>query len=142
MAEKLTEELLNELIFTGSIEAFLEKELPEKKITLDEYLCLQIEKRGIKRSTVIKKAKLNTTFGYQLFSGERNAGKDTLLQLAFAMDMNLRETQRLLKIGGAGELYCKNRREAIVIYAITKGKTLTQADDLLFHFGEKTICEA
>jgi hypothetical protein len=141
MTEKLTEELLNELLFTESLSVFINSELPEKSITLSEFLNKQLTDKGLKKSGVIRRSKLNPTFAYQIFSGERNASKNKLLQLSFAMDMDLRQTQRMLKIADAGELYCKNRREAIIIYCINNGLSLSDTDDTLFQFGEPTICE-
>lgn len=141
MAEKLTEKLLNELLFTDSLSSYLNNELIEKNITLSEYLNRQLEAKQLKKSAVIRESKLNPTFAYQLFSGDRNASKDKLLQITFSIGLDLRETQRLLKIAGAGELYCKNRRDAIIIYCISKNMTLAETDDTLFKFKEATICE-
>ena len=41
--------------------------------------------------------------------------------------------------GGANELYCKNRRDAIVIFAISHGYTLQKTEEELYRFGEATI---
>ncbi len=141
MAEKLTEELLNKLLFTSSLSSYLDHELMDKNISLSDYLNTQLELKQRKKSDVIRESKLNSTFAYQIFSGDRNASKDKLLQLSFSMRLDLRETQRLLKIANAGELYCKNRRDAIIIYCISQNMTLAQTDDTLFQFDEATICE-
>ena len=37
------------------------------------------------------------------------------------------------------ELYCKNRRDAIIIYCIDKGYTLAECDDELYRLGEQTL---
>lgn len=54
--------------------------------------------------------------------------------------MNLRETDRLLQAAGANELYCKNKRDAIIIFAVQKGYSLQKTDEELYRFGEETIC--
>lgn len=141
MTDKLTEELLNELLFTDSLSAFIVAALGDKDVTLSEYLNRQLEVKQLKKSAVIKNAKLNPTFAYQIFSGDRNASKDKLLQLSFSMGLDLQETQRLLKIAGAGELYCKTRRDAIIIYCLSKKMSLAETDEILFQFQEPTICE-
>lgn len=140
MMNKLTEELLNDLLFTDSLASYLNNEL-EGDISLSEFLNRHLEEKQLKKSSVIRKSKLNTTFAYQLFSGDRSASKDKLLQLSFSMGLNLRETQQLLKIANAGELYCKKRRDAIIIYCVSKNMTLAETDDTLFQFQEATICE-
>ena len=63
----------------------------------------------------------------------------TLLKIAFAMGCTLREANRLLQAGGANELYCKNRRDAIVIFAISHGYTLQKTEEELYRFDEATI---
>ena len=82
---------------------------------------------------------INETFGYQIFMGQRGASRDKILQLAFAMNLTLRECNRLLKLSGANELYCKNKRDAIIIFCLDKGYTLQKTDDELYRFGEETI---
>lgn len=141
MAERLTEELLNELLFTNSLSSYLNHELADHSVSLSDYLNKQLRIKQLKKSIIIRESKLNPTFAYQLFSGDRNASKGKLLQIAFAMRLDLRETQRLLKIANAGELYCKNHRDAIIIYCISKNMTLEETDDTLFQFHEATICE-
>ena len=110
MTERLTEEVLRELLDAPSIDSFIaDHEFPS--CTLAEYLQHLLEKKHLERARVVRMADLNETFGYQIFTGARRASRDNLLKLAFAMGCSLRETNRLLQAGGANELYCKNRRD-------------------------------
>ena len=63
-----------------------------------------------------------------------------MLQIAFAMGLDLRETNRLLRVSGASDLYCKNRRDAILIFCLDKGYSLRKTDEELYRFGEETLC--
>lgn len=141
MAETLTEKLLDELLFTDDIDEYLDKDEVKTDYNLCDYLENLLTEKNLKKNEVIKKSMINPTFGYQIFSGARNAGRDKLLQLAFGMELNLKETQRLLKHGGANELYPKNKRDAIIIFCIKKENSLSETDDALFGFNEQTICE-
>ena len=141
MEEKLTEELLNELLFSDSLDTFLIKDIPDVKEDLPERLRYLLTKKRLKKSDVVRRSGLNATFAYQIFSGDRKASRNKILQLALAMGLDLKETQGLLKLSGANELYCKDRRDAIIIYCITKQMPLEEVDDTLFQFGETTICE-
>ena len=109
--------------------------------SLPDYLQQLLDERGMKRPEVVRQAGINPTFGYQIFVGQRNPSRNKLLQLAFAMKLSLRETNRLLQAGGCNELYCKNRRDAIIIFCITHGETLQTADEQLYAFHEDTITE-
>lgn len=139
MEEPLTEELLDELLASPSLTSFIAKNEVGKR-SLAEYLQELLEKKGLKRSEVVKAAGLNETFGYQIFTGQRKAKRDKILQLALAMHLSLKETDRLLQAGGVNELYCKNRRDAIIIFSIDKGYSLQKTDEELYRFGEDTIC--
>ena len=109
--------------------------------TLSEYLQWLLANHGLVRSKVIREASLNETFGWQIFKGERGCGRDKALALAFAMNLDLRETNRLLQAAGQSALYCKDRRDAIIIFCIEKGLTLRRTDEELYRFGEQTICQ-
>ncbi len=138
VSEPLTEELLNELLSSGNPAAFIEERV-FKTTSLSQHLQQLLDERGLKRSDVIRMAGLNQTFGYQIFMGQRGASRDKILQIAFAMKVSLKECNRLLKLSGANELYCKNRRDAIIIFCLDKGYTLQKTDDELYRFGEETI---
>ncbi len=140
MKEPLTEELLNELLDAPSADSFIQKAKPSSR-SLSEYLQQLLEKKGLNRAQVVREAGLNDTFGYQIFKGTRKASRNKVLQLAFAMRLNLRETDRLLQAAGLNGLYCKNRRDAIIIFAVEKGYSLQKTDEELYRFGEETICQ-
>ncbi len=134
MREPLTEEVLNELLSSPDPNSFLLSANPSRR-SLAEYLQQLLDEKGLERSKVVREAGLNDTFGYQIFKGTRKASRDKVLQLAFAMQLGLRETDRLLQAAGANELYCKNRRDAIIIFAVQKGYTLQKVNEELYRFG-------
>lgn len=139
MDEPITEELLAELLDSPSLEEFL-KGNEESTLTLPDYLQALLREKGLKRPDVIRDANLNATFGYQIFTGTRGAGRDTVLQLAFAMGLTLRETNRLLQAAGLNGLYCKSRRDGIIIFCIEHGASLQEVNEELYRFGEETVC--
>ena len=137
--EPLTEELLNELLNAPDPIAFADKH-KIGHVGLAEYLQRLLDEKSLERVDVVRKAGLNSTFGYQIFTGTRHPSRNKLLQIAFAMGLNLKETNRLLQAGDANELYCKNRRDAVIIFCIQHAQTLQQTDEELYRFGEETIC--
>lgn len=138
MEEPLPEDLLAELLAAPSPERFIrDRRVGERG--LSGYLQQLLAEKGLKRADVVRAAGLNETFGYQIFTGARGASRDKLLALAFALGLTLTEANRLLKAGGANELYCKSRRDAIIIFALTHGYSLQRADEELYRFQEDTI---
>ena len=137
--EPLTEELLEELLSSPTVDGFAA--MRRSKIpTLSQYLQELLESKDLRRIDVIHHANLNETFGYQVFTGARKAGRDKLLQIAFAMRLSLRETNRLLQAGHVNGLYCKDRRDAIIIYCLAHESTLAEVNEELYRFGEQTVC--
>ena len=49
------------------------------------------------------------------------------------------ETQRLLRLAGVSELYCRQRRDAIIIYGLLHGMDLFAVNDRLFSEDEETL---
>lgn len=70
---------------------------------------------------MVRMADLNETFGYQIFTGARHPSRNKVLQIAFAMALTLKETNRALTAAGANILNCKDRRDAIIIFASIAG---------------------
>lgn len=139
MEEPLTEDLLCELLDSGDPASFLQDHEISNR-SLSDYLQDLLAIHRIERIDAIRAAEVNETYGYQLFAGQRkNPSRSVMLQLAFGMGLTLREANRLLKIAGVSPLYCKSRRDAIIIFCLTKGCPLQQVNEELFRFGEDTI---
>ncbi len=138
MEEPLTEDMLSELLDAPDPSRFIEQEDVGAR-SLSDYLNEMLSKKGLKRATVVHTAGLNDTFGYQIFTGARKASRDNLLKIAFAMGLTFRETNRLLQSGGVNGLYCKNRRDAIIIFALNNGYSFQKTEEELYRFGEATI---
>ncbi len=138
VVEPLTEKLLEELLDADDPAAFADEHALAHR-DLPVYLTQLLAEKGLKRSEVVRAAGLDATFGYQIFKGQRKASRDKVLQLAFALSCTLREANRVLKAAGHSELYCKDRRDAIIIFCISRGCDLRKTDEELFRFGEATI---
>ncbi len=139
MAERLTEQVLQELLEAKTLDGFIDGH-DFTAGTLAEFLGKMLEKKGLKRSRVVRMADLNETFGYQIFTGQRTPSRDKVLQIAFAMALTLREANRALRAAGASSLDPKCRRDAIIIFCVDQGCSLQKVNEELYRLGEETIC--
>lgn len=89
-----------------------------KTITLPDYLHELLERKQLSKAMVIQEAQLPRTYAYQIFQGIKQPGRDKILQLAFAMHLQIEEANRLLKIAGLSPLYAKQKRDAILLFAL------------------------
>jgi len=136
--ELLTEDLLEHLLASSSPEAYLSEGTIDDR-SLADYLLDLLDQKGMTRAGVVRASAVNPTFVYQIFDGKRKVGRDTAIKLVLGMRCSLREAQRLLRHAGVSELWCKNRRDAIIIYCIEHGLDRAETDDELFRLGEKTL---
>lgn len=136
--EPLTDELLQELLSAPDPISYSDAHHITHR-TLSGYLNELLERKGLRRPEVVREAGLNETHGYQIFQGTRGVTRDKALCLALALKCTLVETNRLLQAAGVNELYCKDRRDAIVIFCIDHGMSLQQVDEELYRFGEPTL---
>lgn len=120
--EHLTEELLDRLLASASIEQYLDEGLVSAR-TLTDYLFDRMEAHDLRRADVVRASGLNATVVYDIFSGKSRPGRDHAIMLAFGLKCTLRETQRLLRLAGVSELWCKQRRDAIIIWCIRMDST-------------------
>lgn len=141
MEERLTEELLDELLGAPDPASYIDQHHPSKR-SFSQYLNELAAARDLKSREVIAAAQLDGTYGYMLFTGRRShPSRDIVLQFAFAMHLSLLETDRLLQAAGVSKLYCKDRRDAIVIFCLDRQTTLAEANETLFRLGEHTLGE-
>ena len=97
--KKLTEELLNELLDAPSIDGYI-RQHDFAAPSLSDYLKQLLQEKGLERSRVVRMDDLNETFGYQIFTGTRHPSRNKVLQIAFAMALSMKETNRALPLPG------------------------------------------
>ena len=106
---------------------------------LSTYLSNILKKKSLVKSAVIKKSELSEVMGYQIFSGTRNPSRDSLISVCVAMEFDIEETQKLLKVAQFAPLYPKNKRDSIMINGITNQKSVAQINEILYDNGEDTL---
>ena len=140
MTKKSTFHLENELKTTDSLDSFLENHQDELEAgSLVSQLQLLISDKGLIKADVVKESNLNSVYAYQILSGKRRPSRDKLLALCFAMNATLEETQTLLRQNESATLYVKNRRDSIIIFALSRGHSLFQVNSDLYDHGEAII---
>ncbi len=137
---KSTDELVAEIKRSAEIKNFLtENDKYIKNMTLTQYFDILLKERNISKKDAINDSQLNYTYGYQILNGTRKATKDKLIQLCFGLRATPEEANRILVLADAGGLYGKNRRDCVIIFALEKGLTLMETNELLYDLNERII---
>lgn len=121
LIEKRTEDLMNTLhgAGPGEMQAYLQENFTHGQPTFAGYIDRLLEEKGMKRQEVLLRANLPQKYGYKLLSGESHTtDRDKLLRICFAMELTLKQTQRVLKLYGMNELYPKDKRDVVLIVAL------------------------
>lgn len=127
-----TQELLEILTSGISIEAYYRTYEPElQQIAISDWLESLLLKKHLKKSSVIKAAELDRTYGYQLFNGTRKPSRDSLICLGMGMMISLDELQVLLKAARFAPLYAKDQRDSAIIFFVSKKKKVRDLDAFL-----------
>lgn len=128
-----TDELANEIKKATNIEDYLGKN-KEYLITysLSEHLNMLLSQKGISRADVVRDSMLDKSYVYQIFSGDKTPSRDKLIAIAFGLNLSDDETQQMLKLSGNRELYAKDKRDAVILFALHHRKTIYETNDLLF----------
>lgn len=131
MYEKDTDKLFDELKIERDIENFLVQNENEFKTPLHEYLTKLLQEKNLNKSDVVKKINPDDKHVYHIFSGKGNPSREKLLEIARAMELNLNETQYLLRYAGFGILYPRDTWDAVIISAIEKNLSIVETNIIL-----------
>lgn len=138
---KQTDDLRQELMESADLDRFLDE---NKEHFEAEECCAMLERlyadKDFSKAELARRSGMSTVYLYQLFSGLRRPSRDKLICLCFGLGCSLDTTQELLKKNGFLGLYPKNRRDAIILYSLSKGSTLQETNDKLFQEKEEGLC--
>ena len=138
--QKDTSEIVKELGLCPDFQTFY-NENKEYMISanLAQLLTELLERKGLKKSQVIKNAEFSEVYGYQIFSGVRMPERKKLLCLAVSMGLNIDETQQLLKCSGYPPLYVKKPFDSVVLYGLCKALSVVEINELLYKYELETL---
>lgn len=131
--KKNTQELLEILNSTDKIETYLSgypEVIPQEP--LSEALEKLLSEKNLTKSQCIQDSGLQRNYGYQIFSGERTPSRDKLLALCLAMHLTLNEVHTLFCATGFPDLYPKNQRDSVIMFAFNKSLSPLETNELLF----------
>lgn len=139
MQEKTTAELFNALKSDPDVEGFLANNQQEFSKPFHEYLSELLKEKNLNKKFLYTEMNCEPAHIYHIFKGTKKPSRERLAAIARAMDLNLDETQYLLRYGGYGILYPRNPWDAVVISATEHHLTVAEMNELLKQLGELPI---
>lgn len=141
MNEKNTDTLQQELMSTNNLDRFLtENDASFRDVPLQEAIQRIFDEKGMSKAQLAKQSGISEVYLHQLFSGRRFPSRSRLLCLCFGLGATVDESQSLLQQARHAPLYSRDRRDAIIIFALSHHMTLFEVNDKLFTENLDTLC--
>ncbi len=122
------------------IDEFLQAHEAEMKVAdLKSYLYELMERAGLTIPQMIEKASIGRSLAYQIFGGQRTPNRNLIIRMALVMKLDIKETQRLLRLAERGELYPRIQRDAAIIFCLRNRYSLIDTNELLEGLGEAIL---
>lgn len=136
----LTEEALERILTSPTLQDAASRDEDVQR-DLPGYLQELMREKGIDQRTLIRNSGMDYNHAYDVIKGRNAKGvsRNKALGLCFGACCTPRQAQRLLWHAQCSRLYARNRRDAIILYCLDHGLSLSAADEALYQFGEETI---
>lgn len=103
--------------------------------TVGDYLYSFLSNTSKSVEAVAGLADLNKSSLYRILNAETNPQRNVLLRLSRILEMNLTETQTLLKLGGHATLSGSSPRDIVIISGILKEQDIIDISTVLSENG-------
>ena len=91
------------------------------------------------KSELVEKINSDDKHIYHILSGLRKPSRKKLLTIARAMELNLDETNYLLRYGGFAILYVRDVWDSVIMHAIEKNLTVIEINFILDELGQPLL---
>ncbi|HPT77536.1 MAG TPA: helix-turn-helix transcriptional regulator [Candidatus Atribacteria bacterium] len=137
-----TAELMRMLSTAHDIGYFLEDN-KDRFVEPDFTACLNelLREKRLTIAQVVARSGMSQSYCYQVFKGIRMPSRDKIIQIGIGMGLSLSEVNKLLRTAGKLELYCKYKRDAVIIFAINNKLTFMDLEELLYEKGLDTLSD-
>lgn len=140
MKAKDTDSLQQELMSTPNLNDFLASNSESFQCeNVADYLTSLLSQKDLSKATVARRAEMSEIYLHQIFAGRRKPSRNRLLCICYGLGATVNEAQELLKLCGLAQLYPKNRRDAIILFGMAHGSTLSEINDKLFLEDEEAL---
>lgn len=129
---KKTSTLLKDLFSEPNLEKFIaENSRDFLALPFHEYAMGICSEKGMIAEQAILRSGIERTYGHQLLNGTRKPSREKVIQLAFGLKLDVEETQKLLRVAQKSALYPKIKRDAAILFCISKQKDFYETQNLL-----------
>ena len=104
-----------------------------------DFISEKLRERELSAADLIRNSMIQRNYGYQLLNGTRTPSRDKVLAFCLALGLDLTDTQRALNCAATGQIYPKNKRDSVLLFAIKKNLSVMETNDLLYNMEEPPL---
>lgn len=130
---KKTDDLYKALSEKRSIDEYFAENSDEMLFdTVADLLNFRIASEKLSKIEVINRSGIEKHYGYQILNGTKNPSRDKLIMLGFGIGLPINEMNHLLKKSGYGELYPRDARDSVIVFALLHHMDVISTNELLY----------
>ena len=134
------DDILSSAKTTADLLKFVQSELQDvPTLTFCGYMGQMIHEHRLKKSDVIAQSGIQRNYGYQILNGQKSPGRDKVIALCAGAGLDIAQTQRALQLARVNELYSRRKRDAILIFAMQRGYSVMEINELLLELDEDAL---
>ena len=90
-----------------------------------------IQARKISSASMIKDSGINRRYYFDILSGKKNPSRNYVIRILLALKLTIQDAQWTLRAAGYSQLYVRNRRDAVIIYAFEHSISIKTCNEML-----------
>lgn len=138
----MLEELVKQCATFEEFEETCSEDMLSSDMRLGNYLSWLLRKHNKVETVVSGDAYQSEGYLSHIITGRtKNPKRDVLISIAFAMEATVDECQYILKYAGYIPLYVRRKRDVIIWFGLSKGKSLDGVNEDLRKHNCKPLCE-
>ena len=139
---KRTGDLGFELANSQNIHNYMEANVDEfDDKNFYSFLSTLISDSGKAKTVIVADSCISEPYLYNLLRGEKRPTRNSVIKLAFGLELTLETTERLLMLAGYRSFYERHKRDSLLKYAFLSKMDISEADNLLVQYGFSIMTE-
>lgn len=135
--KKSTDELLKILKSKHSLEEYFDENDSEMFFgTLYEMLEYYRTRKGLRKADVARGSNIKREYCYELLRGDgKKPSRDKVIMLCFGLQLEVDESQQVLKKSGYAPLYARDTRDSIIVFSLSRHISVVKTNITLAEYG-------
>jgi len=131
-SRRVTEKLMAQLEAGGSITAFFEDNPSDfLPYSFQEIISPVIQSKKVTAASLVRESGINRRYYFEILSGRKRPTRNYVLRILLALKLPVQDAQWILRASGYPQMYVRNKRDAVMIYAFERSLSVKECNIML-----------